>query len=409
MNSTSTLPINLNNERWADQRGAALIMTLMVSTLLLIAGGALIMSTSMTAGIAVDSTSELQAYYAAEAGINASVNVLRGNIQSSPTGTTANFDNAQSNPSLSNWLSYNGTINGTSVVSLSTSPQMGYTVAVSPVAGQASRLKLNVTGYGPKASTKRMEMVVDRHIFDFSAQATVLMRGNDNGSSTMPAMAIGNSNAKEYSGYNHADPSSQSIPVFGVTHGNDYTNTMDEITHAKPDTVTGVEKVKQFSTSSLPDFLQTADNARAFLTSMKATAVSNGRYFTSTPDSFGSASTPALTFVDGNCALQDGAGLLIVTGKLTGSGNVGFSGLILVLGEGVFERNGGGNGDTWGAIVVAKFARTWPSSENSLSHPFLSPSYDMNGGGNSTTGYDSDAIDKALSAVGIRPLAVREY
>jgi hypothetical protein len=407
MNSTSTM--NLNNERWADQRGAALIMTLLVSTLLLIAGGALIVSTSMSAGLAIDSTSELQAYYAAEAGINASLNVLRGNIQSSPSGTTATFDHALSHPTLNSWLGYNGTINGTSVVQLSTSPTMGYTVAVSSVPSQSSRLLLKVTGYGPKASVKRMELVVDKHIFDFSAQATVLMRGNDDGTTAMPAMSIGNSNAKEYSGYNHANPSGQSIPVFGVTHGNDYTNTTDEITHAKPDTVTGVEKVKQFSNSSLPTFLQSADNARAFLTSMKATAISNGRYFTSTPSSFGSTASPALTFVEGDCALQDGSGLLIVTGKLTGSGNVGFTGLILVLGDGVFQRNGGGNGDTYGAIVVAKFARTWPSSENGNAHPFLSPSYDMNGGGNSTTGYDSDAIDKALSAVGIQALAVREY
>jgi hypothetical protein len=399
------------NDRWASERGAALIMTLLVSTLLLVAGGALILTTSMSAGLSIDSTTELQAYYSAEAGVNASLNILRGNVQS--TTTAATFRNAANNPTLSPWLNYGSTINGASVVQISDTPVMGYSVTVSDPDGtvstsQPARLLVKVTGYGPKGSSKKMELMVNRHVFEFSPLATVLMRGNDDNSTAMPSMSIGNSNAKEYSGYDNANPAN-SIPVFGVTHGTDYTNVTNEITSAKPNTVTGVEKVKQFGNSALPSFLQTADNARAFLTSMQATAVSNGRYFTSTPSDFGSSSFPKFTFVDGDCSLGDGAGLLIVTGKLTGSGNIGFKGIILVLGNGTFQRNGGGNGDTYGAIVVAKFARTWPSSENGNSHPFLSPTYDMNGGGNSTTGFDSNEVDKALSAVGLSSQAIREY
>jgi hypothetical protein len=393
------------NDRWEGQRGAALIMTLLVSTLLLIAGGALILTTSMSAGLAIDSTAELQAYYSAEAGINASLNVLRGNIQSSPTGTSATFRNAVNNPTLSTWLSYTGTINSTSVVSLSTSPTMGYTVAISdpdntPSGTQPDRVLVRVTGYGPKASVKRMELVINRHIFDYSALSTILMRGNDDNTTTLASINMGSSNAKEYSGYDHANPSS-SIPVFGVTHAADFALTTYEVAHSKPDTITGVDKVKQFGNSALPSFLQTADNARAFLNIMQATAAGSGRYFTGAPSSFGSSSNPQLTFVDGDCALGDGAGLLIVTGKLTGNGNVGFKGLIMVLGNGVFTRNGGGNGNTYGAIVIAKFSRT--------SGGFLSPTYDMNGGGNSDTAYDSSEVDKALNAAGISTKAVREY
>jgi hypothetical protein len=197
--------------------------------------------------------------------------------------------------------------------------------------------------------------------------------------------------------------------VFGVTHANDLADATKEIKTSKPDTVSGVAKVSQFAISDLPSFLQTADNARAFLLSMKATAIADGRYFTSTPSSFGTTSNPKLTFCDGNCALNDGAGVLIVTGKLTGSGNVGFNGIILVMGDGVFERNGGGNGDTLGAIVVAKFARTWPTSENNSAHPFLSATYNMNGGGNSTTAYDSEKVNDALNAMGIHSKGIREY
>src|SRR5258705_11847665 len=94
-------------------------------------------------------------------------------------------------------------------------------------------------------------------------------------------------------------------------------------------------------------------------------------------------------FVDGDCTLSDltpnAGGLLIVTGTLTHSGNAGFDGLILVLGQGDYERNGNGNLNTLGAIVVAKFASTWPSSENGQSHPFLSATHTMDGGASSTT------------------------
>jgi hypothetical protein len=397
----------------AGQGGAALLMTLMVSTLLLILGGALILTTGMATGLAVDSTPELQAYYAAEAGMNTALHVLRKNVQSSPAGTTATLRNAVDNPTLSPWMTYGATISGYSVVSLNTSPVTGYAIRVTdpdgvPAGTEPNRVLVRVTGYGPSGSVKRLETLVDRRLFEFTAVSTILVRGNDDGTSKMGEFEMGKSNAKEYSGYDHSHPTS-SIPVFGVTHSNDLADAEKEVKTSKPDTVSGTDKVKQFNISDLPSFLQTADNARAFLNTMKETAAGEGRHFTSTPPNFGTADHPQLTFVEGNCALNDGAGVLIVTGKLTGSGNVGFKGIILVLGEGVFERDGGGNGDTYGAIVVAKFARTWPTSEDGDPHPFLSATYNMKGGGNANTGYDSESVTDALNAAGMRTKAIREY
>ncbi|HSE33237.1 MAG TPA: hypothetical protein VLA93_16805, partial [Pyrinomonadaceae bacterium] len=98
-----------------------------------------------------------------------------------------------------------------------------------------------------------------------------------------------------------------------------------------------------------------------------------------------------------------------VTGKLISDGNVGFKGIILVLGEGVFDRSGTGNSDLLGAIVVAKFARTWPSTENNQPHPFLAPTFSVSGGGTGLTAFDSDGVDRALAANGLRTLGVREY
>ncbi len=128
--------------------------------------------------------------------------------------------------------------------------------------------------------------------------------------------------------------------------------------------------------------------------------MADGRYFTSFSGNSGTSTTPAFTFVDGDCTLDGGSGLLIVTGNLTMNGNPSFNGLILVLGNGNILRNGGGNGDIYGAVTVARFGSTGG---------FLAPTFSTNGGGNSLMQYDSAAIRKALNAMGLRILGVHEY
>src|SRR5688572_1487673 len=92
---TKELPTARNGER-----GAALVITILLSTLLLAAGGTLILTSSLTGTNAIDSTAEMQAYYAAEAGVSQVLSVLRGNVGSSPAGTQATFRNVVSAPNL---------------------------------------------------------------------------------------------------------------------------------------------------------------------------------------------------------------------------------------------------------------------------------------------------------------------
>src|SRR6185437_16726799 len=109
-------------------------------------------------------------------------------------------------------------------------------------------------------------------------------------------------------------------------------------------------------------FLDTADKARAYLSGLQAQAVSIDRYFT--PPTGGSVTVndpldaPAFTFIDGDCTLTNGAGLLVVTGTLTMRGDTNFHGAILVLGAGRVIRDGGGNGEILGAILIARFDRS---------------------------------------------------
>ena len=116
----------MNNR--AGERGAALITMLLVSVLLLGAGGALIMSTMMSANNSIGSTPEMQAYYVAESGMQSALNVLRGNTQPLVTATdrmsfrTAIIPNISNGPGnngvlrLAGWLPYNERTNPASLV-----------------------------------------------------------------------------------------------------------------------------------------------------------------------------------------------------------------------------------------------------------------------------------------------------
>src|SRR6266550_4050433 len=127
MQETSTAAHKKLDRR--SERGAALITMLLVSIPLLMAGGALITITAMSLANNADTSAETKAYYAAEAGTQSVLAVLKGNVAPSPlfvanpTGgiapeNTINFRTAVATstsnsagdtaaPRLSHWLSYN--------------------------------------------------------------------------------------------------------------------------------------------------------------------------------------------------------------------------------------------------------------------------------------------------------------
>jgi hypothetical protein len=280
-------------------------------------------------------------------------------------------------------------------------------------APQPRRILVHSTGYGPKGSIKKLEMVVNQSLFDFDAPAILTMRGADN--CTASTFSTGSSGAKNYSGVDNAGAEGQ-LPTFAVS-GCDVSNTDAGI--SKHDTVVDPE-IAYLDNSTppagttvatlpvqTPSFLNTADDARALLNQLQADAVSQGRYFQPAPGteytvSSTNTSPTMMTFVDGDRQLTGGSGLLVVTGNLDMSGNPSFSGVILVLGGGTVNRDGGGNGNVYGAMVVASFNRNGNSG-------FKAPIFNTNGGGNSTMQYDSVAFSKAMGAAGVTVGGVREY
>jgi hypothetical protein len=415
------------------ERGAALVTTLLMSALLLSAGGALIVTTTMSATTAVDSTAEMQAYYAAQAGLDAGLGVLRRNVPSTPAGTSADFRTVvcgaaancvNNGGDLTTWLTADMRTLSSSNPATSFSLNVrdaGYAQgAALPAAPYVPRFLLVTSmGRGPKGAVKVLQMTVDAFSFDFTVRAAVAIRSNTDDDTGMTAFNLGNSNPHEWTGDDLAHHA-PSVPAFAVTNKADYdagdgfgappnVQGMGEAAVGHDNSnISGQQLLAKLNPTDLEAWLQNADNARAFLTEMRATASSMGRL---NPTDYGSTSTPKFSFVDGDVAFNGsdhGAGLLIVTGNYSQAGSSSYNGIVLALGNGVVSRDG--TPDLLGALVAARFQHNWDPLTKSYTGTgnFLSPSVTTAGGGNSLVGYNSDDVKKAMGTLGCRVIGVVE-
>ena len=121
----------------------------------------------------------------------------------------------------------------------------------------------------------------------------------------------------------------------------------------------------------------------------------------------GTDANPLITYVNGdfNMGSNSGAGVLIVTGTLAFTGNAGFDGLILVIGQGIMTESGGGNGAFNGSVFLANtYSHTSPYGALST---LGSPQMAWNGGGGNTIQYNSCWAD-ALNNLHYTVVASRE-
>ncbi|MEP7211481.1 MAG: hypothetical protein ABI791_00280 [Acidobacteriota bacterium] len=268
------------------------------------------------------------------------------------------------------------------------------------------RLLIRSIGFGPRGSTKTLEAIIQKNFFNgLTAPATLTLIGPNSTSSPSTTFTFnpGSSNVATYTGADQA--STDVIPPIGTSNSTSLETVYNSVDGLPPHPFNGdVVGVPTNVSAEMPTWLSSPANLDSAVRSMYNVANSSGRYFANgvQPSTMGSYATgQGITFCDGNCELNgSGGGILIVTGKLTLRGNFSFKGLIIVTGQAGVDRQGGGNGEIQGNMVIAPYVNSsvLPVS-NPIGATFLAPQYDLSGGGNSTISYNSSALGNGLLAV----------
>jgi Tfp pilus assembly protein PilX len=116
------------------------------------------------------------------------------------------------------------------------------------------------------------------------------------------------------------------------------------------------------------------------------------------PNNMGTVAAPRITYHSGALQLKgnnSGAGILVVEGNLSFSGTPSFEGLIIVTGQ-TFTISGGGNGGVLGgAVVFANPLQDANTGEWSFGQAEATFVFDVDGGGKATFRYDKESLETA--------------
>ena len=168
--------------------------------------------------------------------------------------------------------------------------------------------------------------------------------------------------------------------------------------------------------------LTTVDGLTTFANMITTAAGPNVYPNGTVPSNLGTPSSPVVNVVNGDLTIGgSGAGVLLVTGKLTLNGDFSWNGLILVIGEGAVLKNGGGNATLNGAMFAANLYTGNPGVSGPGAYPAYpthialgannppgKPFFGWNGGGNATLQYDSCWIRAINQAYPYHIVAQRE-
>ena len=146
----------------------------------------------------------------------------------------------------------------------------------------------------------------------------------------------------------------------------------------------------------------------AVKTAVTQPAITGPASYSGTAAQLNSSSTsPQIVYVNGDLTLSGNAndfGILVVTGTLTVKGTVQWNGLVIVAGTGNLQMDGTNN--FYGAVILAK---TKDSSGNALT-TLGSPTFGVNGGGNSTDGvyYSASCLSQETQLTTYHSVSFRE-
>lgn len=427
-----------SSEPTRGQDGSALVVVLIVLALLSLMGVTLLFTADSDVKMNQAGARAKKAFYIAEAGLEVARRQLRDNNLASVNkaslsdelaaaagpNVTINLDPSAVKPTFDTSGSPTGFTGYGDDVPLVTSTAFGggrYAAFVTndPIDGSTSltdsnhRVMITAVGAGSSYSSATVQAIVANNTLPtFPAAITLL--GNT------PNFDGGNSNAKTYTGNDcqgatgYTGVAGASVPVVGAIGGAAVTSAQSGVNKPGSYTsgaLTGTATVQNVSSTIDPNWLSCS-----YLQSLAATVKASADYVctaASPCNHWGSATINTITFVEGDVSISAGKGVLWVTGTLTISGNTSWEGTIIVIGKGVFQRNGGGNGHTWGAELVANI--TGPDGVYGTADDctggnagFGVVTHNNNGGGNHDTVYCSDAVAKSEAGFPLRIVDFRQ-
>lgn len=389
-----------------DEKGMVLVVGLLLISVLMLLGTTAVITSTTDLKISGNYRSSSQAFYIAEAGMENARGKLRTDVAtftlSQLLAARVGANNALSNSTnIANFYA-NGIVTDDVPYVAATSFGGGtYRVYLTndgtpDVVTSTSDTNLQVTltaiGQGPNNSLAIVQTVV-RQLTMPPLPGAIVLPG--------PAVTFegGNSNASSVAG----GPES----AVTLTSAASRTTVINQLT--------SIGRIGNYTCNTPPcinDEAATIDPAwnsvaglEGLYTTLRAMADVNITGNTAlTAAQVGTTANRKIVVIEGNASLGpvDGAGILIVTGQLTLHGNFNYQGLILCIGQGSLLRNGGGNGDILGSIVVARTR----DNQNNLLSTLGTPSYNTNGGGNSDIVYNAAATSLPPGA---RPFVMKSW
>ncbi len=366
----------------------ALVVGISVTSILMILTGASLLFSQLDLKITSNQKNSVRTFYTADAGISHAIQKL------TVINGSTDFQTVSTAPGPTTLLSNSAFAGGS------------YSVIGEPVAGSSpKRVKLTSTGClpgGDPCPSGNSKVVIEAQVdnVNLALPGTITLIGNS------ANFTPGPSAAKTLKGDDSCG-STPSIPIVALTTpaSTDFVHTTIT-THPNSNgtyltsyvgAITGGTTTENIVASGAVNNIKTTygfdytnGNDLTILVSKIQKSADSVVPGGATGVDLGSPGNEKVVVVNGDYTLSatNGAGILVVKGKLTFNGNVSYTGVILVIGSGDMKRNGGGNGTISGGIIVAKVAGGVIGS---------GPTLDTSGGGNSDVLYCSSAVNKAFS------------
>ena len=399
-----------------NERGLVLVVALLMVSALVVLGSTAVITSSTDLKISANYKASEQAFYIAEAGLEAARNKLKTNA-----GTYTIGQLLAARVGANNALSNSDTITNFFTGGAFVTDDVPYVAQTSFGAGN---YRAYLTNAATLSGVTPVETVTSASDSDLRVTLTAFGQGPNN------AFAVVQAVVKQYT--LPPLPGAIVLPGPGVTFhgGNSNASGVDgmaesaiTLTSAASQTavvnnLTSINRINNYTCQSPPCInnevatiaptWNSVNGLEGLYTTLKSMADvvvgSHGTTTTLTSAQVGTTANRKIVVVDGNAVLGpvNGAGILVVTGQLNLQGNFNYNGLIICIGQGRLLRDGGGNGDIVGSILVANTRDT----SNNLLSTLGSSTYNTNGGGNSDIVYNAGA---ASLPAGSRPFIIQSW